>query len=660
KEFTITYLVDGETYKEYTAAYDTETPVPADPTSTDTNYTFKAWTPEVAEKVTGDATYTATWKGIIKRVVYSDGMGDILASYDVEYGSDTPAYTGTLPTREGYRLDEENLWTPAVEDTVTKNIVYSLNWIKQLTVTFDPNNGDAATSLTVDEGSKLTKPTPDPELEGHSFLGWFDGNNQFDFDNDTVTEDLTLKAKYDIDTFTVTYVVDGETYETETVEYGEKATKPADPEKEGCTFAGWYDGENEYDFDTEVKDDLTLTAKFSTNEYTVTFDADGGTPEPEAQTVKHGEKAVKPETDPAKEGYTFLGWYDGANEYDFDTEVKDDLTLTAKYEVIKLTVTFVVDGETYDTQTVEYGQKAEEPEAPEKEGYAFAGWYDGEDEYDFDTEVKEDLTLTAKWTVVYGIDMPESLTVVAESSVDLEAKVVSEEPTDKVIKYESSDPSIATVDENGVVTGVKVGRVVITAYLEDDENISATCNVRVLFKDVTEPIKYYFDPVYWAVDNGVTTGTSPTLFSPDAGCTRGQVVTFLWRLLGSPEPQSTNPFNDVNESNYFYKAVVWASETGVTTGTSPTTFEPNKTCTREQIVTFLWRAAKLSGDPAYTPKDMSFSDVKEGKYFYEAVRWAYSTDITTGVSVDRFGVGDTCIRAMVVTFLKRYNDAYGS
>ena len=182
--------------------------------------------------------------------------------------------------------------------------------------------------------------------------------------------------------------------------------------------------------------------------------------------------------------------------------------------------------------------------------------------------------------------------------------------------------------------------------------------IQKYFTDVDDPSKYFYDSVYWAYDNGITTGTSATKFSPNDGCTRAQVVTFLWRTMGCPEPSIENPFADVSEDKFFYKAVLWAYENGITTGTSATAFSPNGSCTREQIVTFLYRTASLNGEPGYIAKDMTFNDVSEDKYFYEPVRWAYSTGITTGVNATTFGVGSTCSRAMVVTFLKRYSNFY--
>ena len=171
------------------------------------------------------------------------------------------------------------------------------------------------------------------------------------------------------------------------------------------------------------------------------------------------------------------------------------------------------------------------------------------------------------------------------------------------------------------------------------------------FDDVQDETQYYFDPVYWAVDNGITTGTTPTTFSPDSGCTRAQVVTFLWRAAGKPEPTTTtNPFEDVAADQYYYKAVLWAVEKGITTGTSATTFRPDRTCTRAQIVTFLWRS---KGEPEPTTTENPFVDVPATEYYYKAVLWAVENGVTTGTSATKFSPDSTCTRAQIVTFLYR-------
>ena len=169
------------------------------------------------------------------------------------------------------------------------------------------------------------------------------------------------------------------------------------------------------------------------------------------------------------------------------------------------------------------------------------------------------------------------------------------------------------------------------------------------FVDV-KPGDYFYDAVNWAVDKGVTSGTSATTFSPDASCTRAQIVTFLWRASGSPEPKTvSNPFTDVAANAYYAKAVLWAVENGITKGTSATTFSPDASCTRAQGVTFLWRA---NGTPAASAA-ASFTDVAADAYYAPAVAWAAEKGVTGGVGNGLFAPNAVCTRAQIVSMLYR-------
>lgn len=169
---------------------------------------------------------------------------------------------------------------------------------------------------------------------------------------------------------------------------------------------------------------------------------------------------------------------------------------------------------------------------------------------------------------------------------------------------------------------------------------------------------YYYRGVYWAADREITTGTAYRYFSPNDPCTRGQVVAFLWRSLGSPEPKTRkSPFSDVQDSSkYYYKAVLWAVENGITTGTSKTTFSPDDTVTRGQFVSFLNR---MAGQPDAGGKT-TFRDVASSKYYATPIEWAYRTGITTGTSKTTFSPESPCTRGQVVTFLYRayFNQVY--
>ena len=168
------------------------------------------------------------------------------------------------------------------------------------------------------------------------------------------------------------------------------------------------------------------------------------------------------------------------------------------------------------------------------------------------------------------------------------------------------------------------------------------------FTDVSVK-EYYFDAIAWAVKNAITEGVNDTIFAPGANCTRAQMVTFLWRANGSPAPKTTEmPFTDVSKDAYYYDAVIWASENGITTGTGETTFSPNQVISRAEAVTFLWRAA---GKPI--AEGSLFADVESTKYYAEAVRWAVTSGITNGMSDSTFAPNDICTRAHIVTFLYR-------
>ncbi len=160
---------------------------------------------------------------------------------------------------------------------------------------------------------------------------------------------------------------------------------------------------------------------------------------------------------------------------------------------------------------------------------------------------------------------------------------------------------------------------------------------------------YYYDAVNWAVSKSVTNGTGPNTFSPENPCTRAQVVTFLWRANGSPKASGSNPFTDVAAGTYYYDAVLWAVSKGITTGTSATTFAPENDCTRAQVVTFLWRA---SNKPA-AAGGSGFSDVPAGQYYHTAVLWAVGRGITNGTGNGLFSPDQTCTRGQIVTFLYR-------
>lgn len=170
------------------------------------------------------------------------------------------------------------------------------------------------------------------------------------------------------------------------------------------------------------------------------------------------------------------------------------------------------------------------------------------------------------------------------------------------------------------------------------------------FADVSTDA-YYYEAVKWAAKNSITGGVGNGLFAPDAPCTRAQIVTFLWRAAGSPEPKNASSFSDVPASAYYARSVAWAVENGITTGTGNGRFSPDATCTRAQSVTFLYRALSTRAEGT-----AEFRDVPKNAYYADAVAWAAANGITTGIGGGLFGPDNDCTRAQIVTFLFRtYN-----
>lgn len=186
------------------------------------------------------------------------------------------------------------------------------------------------------------------------------------------------------------------------------------------------------------------------------------------------------------------------------------------------------------------------------------------------------------------------------------------------------------------------GKITVKAVFMDD-------NTMLNFFTDVHAEDYYYDAVLWAAQEGVTGGTSDTLFAPNAGCTRAQAVTFLWRAAGSPEPKTLSSFADVPADAYYAKAVAWAVENGVAKGVSETAFAPDAACTRAQIVTFLWRAQQSPASGGENP----FTDVPADAYYAQAVAWAVENDVAKGVSETAFAPNDNCTRAQIVTMIYR-------
>ena len=335
------------------------------------------------------------------------------------------------------------------------------------------------------------------------------------------------------------------------------------------------------------------------------------------------------------------------------TELK--VTLTMKYN----------DGATADiTYNVASGTTITLPTPAHRSGYTFNGWYDGSKFYAAGAsyKVSATATLNASWSYISSgsssYDPTYSVTVdkTENGSVTVSPKSASKGSTVTITVKPDSGYVLETLtvtDKNGNELTLKdkgdgkytftmpAGKVEVKATFMEDNSVLN------FFYDVPNDA-YFYEAVKWAVKSGVTNGLTDTMFGPYESCTRAQIVTFLWRAAGSPEPKTASSFTDVPVSTYYAKAVAWAVENGITNGMTETTFAPNAACTRGQSVTFLHRALGKKVESS-----ASFTDVKSDAFYADAINWAVANNVTNGTSNTTFSPNADCTRAEIVTFLYR-------
>ena len=336
------------------------------------------------------------------------------------------------------------------------------------------------------------------------------------------------------------------------------------------------------------------------------------------------------------------------------TELK--VTLTMKYN----------DGATADiTYNVASGTTITLPTPAHRSGYTFNGWYDGSKFYAAGAsyKVSATATLNASWSYIssgsssydptYSVSTPSKT---ENGSVTVSPKSASKGDTVTITVKPDSGYVLETLtvtDKNGNELTLKdkgdgkytftmpAGKVEVKATFMEDNSVLN------FFYDVPNGA-YFYEAVKWAVDKGVTNGLSDTMFGPYESCTRAQIVTFLWRAAGSPEPKTASSFTDVPANAYYAKAVAWAVENGITNGMTATMFAPDATCTRGQSVTFLYRALKGTASGS-----TNFTDVQSDAFYADAINWAVANNVTNGTSNTTFSPNADCTRAEIVTFLYR-------
>jgi len=555
-------------------------------------------------------------------------------------------------------------------------------------VTFDGNGGTGSMEpVTVEEGSRYVLPAcgftaPD----GQEFKAWEIGGVEYNAgDGYVVLGNTEIKALWKDSaviptTFTITFNANGGTGSMEpvTVEEGSRYVLPACgfTAPAGQEFKAWEIGGVEYNAgdgyvvlgNTEIKALWKDSAVIPTT-FTITFNANGGTGSMEPVTVEEGSRYPLPAC-----GFIppvnmqFSGWAlsaGGSVIADGAIMVTSNITLYAIWEPVpvnEFVVFFDGNGGTPAVSSMmTIGHRlAFLPGAFRSGSYCFDGWYterNGGELITTSTVFAANTIVYAHWTYTGGSGgsggyVPGYYIIRATAG----AGGFITPSGDVSVRAGANQTFTITPNRGYAVSDVKIdGRSIGAVRSYTFENISASHTIEVQFRvrssfvDVPSG-SYYEDAVDWAVANGITTGTDAAHFSPDGICTRAQAVTFLWRAAGRPAPESrTMPFTDVPADSYYYDAVLWAVENGITKGTSSTTFSPDDTCTRAQIVTFLWRSEQSPAAGSSNP----FTDVSADAYYADAVLWAVKEAITTGTTRTTFSPDAECTRAQIVTFLWR-------
>ena len=633
---TGTYTYNGSEHTATVSGYDPATMDISGNTATDAgDYTVRV-TSKTGKWVDGSTeAVTTAWS--IGKATQEAPIGLIGVAPTTEGGSDG-MITGVDSTME-YRMAVESSYT-ACSGTEIENLPAGNYFVRyaedrnhfassdaevtvgegtplaDCTITFDGNGGSGSMGpVTVKAETNYILPacgfTAPADQE---FKAWEIGGTEYKVgDSYTVNGDIEIKALWKNSvitptTYTVTVSNDGNgtgTATPSTAAAGTEIRLSATP-KTGYHFKEW----EVISGGVTIKDDkflmpndnVEVKAIFEKDapaptEYTITYDLAGGTAEgnPDTYTIETRTFTLK---NPTKSGYTFTGWsgtgLDGENN---------------------MTVTIPTGSTGNRTYTAHWRYNGS--------GHSYSYY-------------------TIKATAGAGGSISPSGNVSVREGRD-QTFTITPDKGYAVANVKIDGKSIGAV-KSYTFENVSRTHTIEVIFMKANGNPQTG-----VFVDVATG-SYYEDAVDWAVENGITKGTDDTHFSPDGICTRAQAVTFLWRTAGSPASKtSTMPFTDVPVGSYYYDAVLWAVENGITKGTSDTTFSPNMTCSRAQIVTFLWRSEKSPAAGTANP----FADVKSTAYYADAVLWAVKENITKGTTSTTFSPNADCTRAQIVTFLWR-------
>ena len=598
---------------------------------------------------------------------------------DINYVPDpyVAEFNKTFPTLKHVRNDEKIvpvtlIWADGSWQLKTQG---SVHVTEEYTVTFNAYGGfPMPDEQHVKSGEKAVLPA-EPTLKGHTFAFWYLGDDEenataYDFDT-PVTGDITLTAKWNINKYTVTFNSYGGTPvpPAQEVEYGLTATKPDDPTLKGYTFAFWYLGDDEqnataYDFNTPVTENITLTAKWNINKYTVTFNSYGGTPVPPAQEVEYGLTATEPATAPTKTGYTFDGWYLGDEKYDFSDAVEQNITLYANWEKNIYTVTYTdgVDGEevfadqTYrvpfeDTTPAFKGTKT-------RAGYVFAGWKPA-----FSDTVTGNVTYVAQWK-----DDKNN-----NGIADDEEEKYTVTYTDGVANEEVFADQVYGDLLSGTATPAFKGNPTRDGYVFDGWkpafSDTVTGNVTYVAQwtartDLSYTVHYYLKNTTKQVANDKM--VAGQTFNADV--TEKAIRISGYRVYGD-SVKSITIGTGTNEIIFYYTRAYHPSTPSKPTlntgdhyayvmGYPDGTVRPNGSITRAEVSAILFRLLSDKTRDEYFTTESSFTDVKAGAWYNNSI----ATLEKAGVIVDTakggaFRPNEAITRAELAAMLAQFSDA---
>ena len=573
---------------------------------------------------TENCTLYAIWSDAPLCTVTFDPNGGVLAGKTTseQRSNDSVQYKPDDPAREGHNFTgwyQDSACTQRwdFDDWVTEDMTLYAGWrILNYTIFFDSAGGSAIDPITQDYGTAINAPAA-PTKTGYTFIGWSP-----ELPATMPAKVMTVTAQWSINQYTITFdTAGGSAIGPITQDYGTTINAPAAPTKTGYTFTGW----DKTIPATMPAGDMTITAQWSINQYTLSFDTAGGSAI-DPITQDYGTTINAPAA-PTKTGYTFIGWSPAIPS----AMPAENITVTAQWSINSYTVSLDPNGGRVspDALSVTYLTPYGSLPTPVRSDYRFDGWYLGDEKIEAQTVMSQASphTLTARWTF-----QPSAIVGPSRDTLTLETNGGSPIAPIHAARGTTLELSALQPEKSGFrFTGWYLDKAltlpVTSLRLDGDQTVYAGwVSLELPFRDV-RPEDWFYDDVRYVYESGLMNGTAEGLFSPDLFTSRAMIVTVLWRLSGSPVVNYYMPFADVDQAAWYAEAVRWAASCGIIAGYDNGNFGPNDPITREQLAAMLYRSA---GSPEVTGS-LSFTDAASvSEYAVPALQWACGAGILQG------------------------------